>query len=78
MPGYIQTDRINQLVAINAEKSGKTEAEILAGMAQPVPVRRIGRPEEFGALVAFLASEQASYITGESIRIDGGVVKAAF
>lgn len=78
MPGYTQTDRINQLVAVNAQKSGKTEDEIIAGMAAPIPVGRIGQPEEFGALVAFLASEKASYINGTSIPVDGGVIKAAF
>jgi len=78
MPGYTQTDRINQLVAVNAQKSGKTEDEIIAGMAAPIPVGRIGQPDEFGALVAFLASEKASYINGTSIPVDGGVIKAAF
>jgi 3-oxoacyl-[acyl-carrier protein] reductase len=78
MPGWIQTDRVNHLVAINAEKSGKSKAEVITGIAKPIPVGRIGQPEEFGALVAFLVSEKAGYINGSSIRVDGGVIKAAF
>lgn len=78
MPGYIQTDRINQLATVNAERSGRTMAEVIADMGQSVPVGRIGQPAEFGALVAFLASEKAGYINGTSIPIDGSVIKAAF
>jgi len=78
MPGFTQTDRINQLAASNAEKSGQTKEEVLASMGKPIPLGRIGQPEEFGALVAFLASEKASYITGVSIPVDGGFIKASF
>lgn len=78
MPGYTQTDRITQLATVRAEKSGKSVDQVIADMGTPVPVGRIGRPEEFGALVAFLASEQAAYINGVSIPIDGGLIKAAF
>ena len=78
MPGYTETDRVKQLVEVNAQKSGRSTDEILAGLANPIPVGRIGRPEEFGALVAFLASERAGFITGVSIPIDGGQIKAAF
>ena len=45
-------------------------------MRQQVPLKRIGDPEEFGFLVAFLASEQASYINGANIPIDGGLLKS--
>ncbi len=78
MPGYIQTDRVNQLVTANAEKSGVSEEEIIADFANSIPVGRIGQPEEFGALMAFLASEKTGYINGTSILIDGGMVKASF
>ncbi len=78
MPGYTQTDRINNLVAATVQRSGKSEAEVLADLGKPIPAGRIGQPEEFGALVAFLASEKASYITGVSIPADGGRIHAAF
>jgi 3-oxoacyl-[acyl-carrier protein] reductase len=78
MPGYIQTDRFNQLAAISAERLNKPVEEIVAEIGRPVPVGRVGQPQEVGALVAFLASEQASYITGVSIPVDGGKITAAF
>lgn len=78
MPGYTQTDRVNQLVAATAQQSGKSEEEVLADLGKPIPIGRAGQPEELGALVAFLASEKASYINGASIPVDGGRIRAAF
>ena len=78
MPGFIQTERFNELTTDNAERLNKSFAEIIAQICQPVPMGRIGQPQELGALVAFLASEQAGYITGASIPIDGGKIAAAF
>ena len=78
MPGYTQTDRVNQLAAVRADQSGQTVEEVIAAMGNPVPVGRIGQPEEFGALVAFLASEKAGYISGASIPVDGGYIRASF
>jgi 3-oxoacyl-[acyl-carrier protein] reductase len=78
MPGFIQTDRFNQLATISAEKLNKTIEEIVADIGRPVPAGRLGQPQEVAALVAFLASEQAGYITGVSIPVDGGKIAAAF
>lgn len=78
MPGTIHTDRIDQLAQHRAGQTGQSVAEALAGMGQVVPLGRIGRPEELGALVAFLASERASYINGASIPVDGGRLKSTF
>ncbi len=78
MPGYIHTDRVEQLARHTAENSGQTIEEVLAELGQPTPVGRIGRPRELGALVAFLASEQAAYINGVSIPVDGGRLKSTF
>ncbi|MBN1218728.1 MAG: SDR family oxidoreductase [Anaerolineae bacterium] len=78
MPGYIQTDRVEQLAQHSAERTGRSVADVLAEMGQPAPVGRIGQPKELGALVAFLASEQAAYINGVSIPVDGGRIKSAF
>jgi 3-oxoacyl-[acyl-carrier protein] reductase len=50
--------------------------EILAGLVQGIPMRRMGEPEELAATVAFLASERASYITGVALQIDGGFVRS--
>lgn len=78
MPGYTQTDRISQLAVATAAKGGKSVEEVLADMGKPIPMGRVGQPEEFGALVAFLASERASYITGTTIPVDGGRIRATF
>ncbi len=78
MPGTIHTDRVEQLAEITARKNEQTVAEVLALQGRAVPLGRIGRPEELGAVVAFLASEQASYINGVSLPVDGGWIKATF
>jgi 3-oxoacyl-[acyl-carrier protein] reductase len=78
MPGYIHTDRVELLAQYTAEQTGQSVAEVLAELGQPAPVRRLGQPKELGALVAFLASEQAAYINGVSIPVDGGRIKSAF
>jgi 3-oxoacyl-[acyl-carrier protein] reductase len=78
MPGYIHTDRVEQLAQHTAQRTGQPVADVLAEMGKPAPVGRIGQPEELAALVAFLASEQAGYINGVSIPVDGGRLKSAF
>ncbi len=53
-----------------------SEETVLKEMAQGIPMGRVGKPEELGTLVAFLASRQAAYITGTTIQIDGGLVRS--
>lgn len=74
-PGRILTDRIRQNYKLQTQGSGSEEA-MLKQSAQGIPMQRIGQPEELGALVAFLASQQASYITGTTIPVDGGLVRS--
>jgi 3-oxoacyl-[acyl-carrier protein] reductase len=75
-PGRIQTERIEEIDRITAEKSGKPLDEVKRASAASVPLGRIGRPEELANLVVFLASDAASYITGQAITVDGGAGNA--
>ena len=74
-PGVIFTDRIKQLATVRAEEAGITYEDALANMTQDIPLGRIGDPKEFANLVVFLASDRASYITGTTIQVDGGMAK---
>lgn len=76
MPGYTLTARVEQLSARIAAAEGRTAEDVTAGWAREIPMARLGTPEEFAALVAFLASERAGYITGTSIPVDGGWIRA--
>lgn len=76
MPGYTRTDRVTSLAAKNAQLRGTTPEDQIAIFEKQIPMGRIGEPREFAALVAFLASAQASYITGTSIPVDGGWIKS--
>jgi 3-oxoacyl-[acyl-carrier protein] reductase len=71
-PGPILTDRTDELARSRAEREGISYEEAVAAMGQLTALKRLGRVEEFGPAVAFLASEQASFITGVSLRVDGG------
>ena len=75
-PGYTRTERVEELSVAMAERKGVTKERIVSGWEESIPMGRLGHPEEFAALVAFLASERASYITGTTIPIDGGAVKS--
>ena len=68
--------RVEELAAFTASQKHITPDEARAVWEQQIPMGRLGEPREFAALVAFLASERASYITGTSIQVDGGWVKS--
>lgn len=76
LTGYFDTERIKDLNATKAQQLGIPIEEVRSTMEQQVPMKRIGDPKEYGFLTAFLASEQASYITGTQIPIDGGLLKS--
>lgn len=78
LPGYTKTERLTELAESIADSKGGDVEAAFADWANGVPMKRIGQPREFAALVAFLASERASYITGASIPVDGGWVRSLF
>ena len=75
-PGYILTDRMLHYGTTRAEAQGLSFEEGLERWGAETSLGRIGRPEEFAALVAFLASERSSYITGTTMLVDGGLVRS--
>ncbi len=77
-PGLTLTGRLYELAVIEAKETGKSHEEILVEMAKRVPLNRLARPEEIASVVVFLASKQASYVTGNTIQVDGGYVKSIY
>lgn len=77
LPGWHATDRITEGMKALAGQQKITEEEVLANRTKEIPLGRMGTPEEFGAAVAFLASEKAGYITGATLLIDGGLSRAS-
>jgi 3-oxoacyl-[acyl-carrier protein] reductase len=77
-PGFTLTERVQHLAEAQAEREQKSPQEVLAAYERQIPMGRLGRPEELAALVAFLASERASYITGVALQADGGYVQGVF
>jgi 3-oxoacyl-[acyl-carrier protein] reductase len=75
-PGYTLTERLDELAEVAAQKGGIAREDVFKRWASMVPLGRLGRPEEFAAVVAFLVSERASYVNGTSIAVDGGYVRS--
>jgi 3-oxoacyl-[acyl-carrier protein] reductase len=75
-PGAIYTDRLRSGLVTRAAQAGITEEQAAAERAQNIPLKRFGTPEEFANVVVFLASPLASYVTGSTIAVDGGVVQS--
>jgi len=75
-PGYHLTERLKVLGASAAQKEGIAVDEIYARWAASTPMNRIGDPREFAAMVAFMCSERASYLTGTVVQVDGGAYQA--
>lgn len=73
LTGYFDTERIQNLIHHEAGQTGASTEDIRKARENKIPMKRFGKPEEYGHLVAFLASEYASYLTGASIPLDGGL-----
>jgi len=74
-PGYTATDRLKELATSSSAAQAKSEKEIVEGWAADAPLKRLGNPKEVADTIVWLASERASYITGQTILVDGGLYK---
>ncbi len=74
-PGFTATDRLKELAKARSAASNKTEQEIFEGWAADAPLKRLGEPRELADAIVWLASERASYITGQTLLVDGGMYK---
>jgi len=75
-PGRIDTDRVRSLDRLRAEQVGSTPEEIRRGFEGIIPLGRYGRPEEFAKVGAFLVSDDNSYVTGQTVLVDGGMIRS--
>jgi 3-oxoacyl-[acyl-carrier protein] reductase len=76
LPGYTRTDRVEELARASEARGGPSADAVRRAWEGQIPMGRLGEPREFAALVAFLASDRASYITGASIPVDGGWIRS--
>lgn len=72
LPGYTRTERLVELAEASSARAGGTPADFYQKLHADIPAGRLGEPRELAALCAFLASERAAYVTGQSIAVDGG------
>jgi 3-oxoacyl-[acyl-carrier protein] reductase len=77
-PGYTRTERVVELNEANAAKEQSTLAAIEQRLVASIPMKRLGEPYELAALIAFLASDKAAYITGTTLQVDGGYVRSLY
>jgi 3-oxoacyl-[acyl-carrier protein] reductase len=75
-PGYTRTARLEAVASAEAARAGSAPEDVVRAWETRVPMGRLGQPNELAALVAFFASERASYITGTTIAVDGGLCRS--
>jgi 3-oxoacyl-[acyl-carrier protein] reductase len=74
-PGYTATERLQELAQVRALAAGSSPQEICSTWAAETPVKRLGNPKEIADVIVWLASERASYVTGQTILADGGIYR---
>ena len=76
LPGYTETERLVALADATTARTGETREAVYDQWRAITPAGRLGRPEELGAVIAFLASDRAGFVTGQAICVDGGAVRS--
>jgi 3-oxoacyl-[acyl-carrier protein] reductase len=76
LPGRIDTDRVRELDTIRGNATGKSPEDIREGWAKTIPLGRYGDPNEYASAAVFLLSDAARYITGATLQVDGGLIRA--
>ena len=74
-PGYTATERLKQIIAKRSQELGVSAADFEGRLVNEAPLKRVGQPEEVADAIVWLASERASYITGQTLLVDGGLFK---
>lgn len=77
-PGYTLTSRLYELALVKEKETGVSHEKVLAEMAMSVPMKRLASAEEIASMIVYLASEQAGYVTGTTIQVDGGAIKSTY
>src|SRR6267378_6010178 len=77
-PGYIATERITELTETRAQREQRPSQDVMRELVAGIPLGRMGQPDELAAVVAFLASDRASYITGAVLQVNGGFTRSIF
>ncbi|HMC32056.1 MAG TPA: SDR family oxidoreductase, partial [Candidatus Angelobacter sp.] len=72
-PGFTATERLQELAQVRALAAGSSPQQVCDGWAAETPVKRLGNPQEIADVIVWLASERASYITGQTVLADGGI-----
>tara|TARA_Y100001970_G_scaffold6943_2_gene7960 strand:+ start:16322 stop:17113 length:792 start_codon:yes stop_codon:yes gene_type:complete len=77
-PGHTKTERVEQILENRIKQTGKSKEELEDQIAQNIPMKRVGQPEDLASLVSFLSSSKASYLTGLAIQVDGGSTRTFY